>query len=609
MKGGQPSVRVTDAGIERIAAVVRRHPEYFQRSTELANSIEQLSFEPYGDRTLEPDEAEAPLLSWQAAIEERVRSLLSQDSRYYWFFLHRRLAGLRRHGQDARTELICDEFATLAIMQYAAKAGTRFCEVGAESLPRDWLEEDNPTPLPAVPRLIGMPAYQSVPQVILASRVRELLEVDALLKDYWSTTALLRRVWKGSKLVIAGSRVRRSLAPPTVERMITLYDRRSNHNDILSHVGLTASLAIKTASQVDSPKLAWAIRRNVDGADLPLGIMRLQLDGPSYRPPFAVLPVSLSEFIAQTEPFRIDIERATDVDPWRAACFFAALFWRFVFRCRDDLTLSAQYERVGYGVVNSRSGFLGDVAPYYEIALKSLGLDGDAEADIAHLASWLTYTSEPDIGLASRTGRRLFFDAPNGVVLDLGALPNVLAELARPIVNVDKAQGALKGALFEALVEGQIRRIPRTKVVFRNQDVHDPMSGRTIGEIDIGVVRSGTLFIIECKAHSVHESWERGTPASLAYRWATESSYLDNADRLARAISAGDTDLTIPEGVSNVIAMVVSPFASYIPDPDSHFFFTEDIPRLCTAEEAATFVHEFNLNRHRSASWLNAVVR
>ncbi len=593
---------------------VERHGDALQREY----------FGSYLDGTILTSEgAESPLREWLQRLELELGRLAATDSRYFWLFLTQRIRPtIRRFKVTELTVKLYRQILKLAILKYGEASGTPFTSL-PEDYSRDklteWVMQLDGSALPLMepgPNTSAMPVAVSLEDIFKA------FLMERLAHDYCGATALLRRIWKGGRLPVVDGFPGNAIHDPDTDWLIDLYDERLRYTRVLSEFGSIVSPEF--APNNVSKLLCLIPQHNLEETRIPLvwpaasghddEFSRL-LRGTEYCPHYLVIPANLEDFARKVKRFRSALAEAHRLPPEDLVCFLVALSYGELMWWSERPRRRLQLFQRGYAVVVDEGTFVRDLAWFYSAVSGHFGpqvTEDLAQDKVAAVVSALRYndTDFRSIDLWTRSGLKLILPTNWGLLIDFHAIPEILGDFFKPLAKVGGEIGQLKGEDFEREVGLALEaEVPGAQVIWRGKVVARGTPQER--EVDIGVVRDATLFILECKAHALDPAFDRGEPDALEKRRVLNARALRQSDSLAQFLAANPkgNDYEVPEGVSFIVSAAVSPFPEYVHERSDRFFLLDRTPRVCTPEEMVGFMKQFRESGYIGKPWLFEVQR
>jgi hypothetical protein len=581
------------------------------------------------DCVLSQSQSEKLLMEWNTRLEDEVAKLCATHSKYYWLYLSRRISPETQGYDLITTTWLYRTTLNLAMLKYGlSDADGEFIAVPSSANLREWIfseapyegetidlasismaKEDSPLDVTLAASPIIIPR-----QVTLEDAIR-IYQIEHLAHEYYITTAELRRVWKGGKLRIQNGLFAGVALPAEIEGLVALYDKRvEQYNRLLSEFGSIVNLHIPEDGKFDEGFILVVPFWNIHKQQIPLifpGEEFPQEKGPSYPEPnpfnFVPVPQTLEPFYRKACIFSKPIEVTFGISPEELTTFLVALSRHNFHNWANSLRHRYNFFQRGYFIRPDKEEFHQDITNWYRDTFEQLfGNISTQEASFAvsKLMSWQTYEEKDfaQISLYDRTGAKLILATPAGLLFDCVAIPSVLGSIFAKLsylASADGKIGQLKGDDFELEAKRYLAaNVPGFSPWMCHRELQS-MSGHKM-EVDISFCKDQVLFVLECKAFKVSTGFDRGQPKELETRRQKLEEALDKVETLANMLAKEPRgrNYTIPDGITHIISIVVSPFPEYVHQRSGRYFLTESIPRICTVEELTKFLNKFALSAY-----------
>jgi len=612
----------------RMQALWARHRENLQPLYDsTGDDVERRVFQLLpGDTQLSRESSIAVLLRWLGLLEDRIREVLSTESRLFWLQLTARIPPEDVFRVTPDTVWLYRQTLKLAILKYGTEAGRKLIAAPAQSETPDlwkWaLEAEDEAEIPVVGtarRTILLPCRLAPDDVLKA------FQVEKLCARYYATTAALRVVWKGGNIVIKEGRYEGVEADPWVEPMIELYDRRqSQFRGLLRGFGSLASSELLEPPD-DAPLRAAFPSLNVERERVPTQLfakkdLRKSL-GSVLRQPGDFVPnylpgtADLTSICRLMDLFGDEIEDLWGFRPAEVCALVAALSVRTMLGWMSDPTLRWTWLQRGYTLIPSYRRLEEEFTPAFMWALRRLSGKRGSRRRFGKMCRSLTYRDFHGINLWERSGFRPFLALPHTLLIDHSSLPFFPGEVLAPLQRVRGDVGRAKGRNFEREVAALLAaRVPDYQPWRCGETIrfahHFPQAGGE-REIDVSFLLKDCLVVVSCKAQSLAPAFDRGEPSALGGRLARINESLREADEIIRALAEEPRglDFEVPAEVTWVLGVSCSPHVEYLPMRSDWYFLTPDMPRVCVPEELIEFLHTFDPRRHQGKPWIVRVQR
>ena len=171
------------------------------------------------------------------------------------------------------------------------------------------------------------------------------------------------------------------------------------------------------------------------------------------------------------------------------------------------------------------------------------------------------------------------------LVLDFNVVVSGLRALGDVMGAASGNAGNVRGHAFEDFLARIIcETIPEARIWRQSRTV--AFDDESELEVDVGVVIANALVICECKANR-QGGRSIFTPGAVSERWARLRGALMNNDERVRKLTERrirDNGAALPR-VARLLSCVVTTSVEWIADAGNSFWFTDEIPRICTAGE------------------------
>ena len=526
------------------------------------------------------------VLSYVAAVERRMASIIGRCSLAYWLHLYRRLFPHSiGENKDPVTAALVRASLEAAIQKYAR---FELCDrVGVTAT----ITLDK-----VFNGLLMAPCFsperailEAAPQLVLTdfgvAELREFYDLERLAYELWRSSALLRILGKGAPLLVLG--------PPhyvgddrsdDLSKLVESYDERARNS---SGWALTASgvSADRRAMPPDGSGTIAVPAYNVDR--IPLEEFKhifsevLNVDfrrSGSFN--FIWGNIDLRGYREAHVPFAEAFERRHGVPLDAVLSVFGVLCLRVVaaWGGLEGLAIVRYWQRA-YEGPHRREDLLKGVPGLLPAAAELLNLEETyvADLDVASVIDFLTLheSKRADIDLVYAGPHYLFLPCGRDrVFTDYAWIGRRLFDL---FFGVSIPDQNFKGDALERVVRGGQSALPVSAC--KSCD-----GGQT--QIDAAFEADGRLVIAECRAVSRSIGFERGDPQAIQYRNQVVEKALKDTDDKAKWLADH------PDGTNydvrkyrDILPVAVTPFVEFIPSLDSHYWLTEDLPRVLTPGE------------------------
>jgi len=530
-------------------------------------------------------------------IEKALAALLRKHSVYFWVHLMRRIGvklSPKHHKTDSTTLGLVREIAELAISKYG-------------SLDRnDDLELTSDVHLKQVlggyfkrfhERKIGVvntrKLFRSISnQWVLTDFNLEdfvtIYRVEGLAYEYWRTTALMRGVGKGQRVIGVKETWPRSNWDEPFGRLIDSYDERIIDLPFSSSL-LGSWFQTKTTTN-ESLIVMPFYNTNNDTAEELFNAFGIHIPPEAnFTPNFLIAPFDFRHFVTAHEFMQEPFERHYGMS---LGGFLATLWglsqlvitgsggeYKDTNRDEDCLGLSIiNVAQRAYAMARDDITHLAD-----RIFAAVQLFNSDLEVDVTLIAKALrilslTQERQGQIGLWSGGPRYPLVPFGNCILINIEGLDRLLSSLFYRLQYEQTRRGTVFEEAFRRALADEGFSIDQVGVITTT-------SGEK-REIDASVRIGDELIVFECRSIERPLDYEIGRPNTLSTRQRLLDEKVDQVLSLVRLIEEEPTGRNYDfVWASNVTAVVVSPFIEWIWDNSSRLWLDKDVPRIMQADE------------------------
>ncbi len=414
---------------------------------------------------------------------------------------------------------------------------------------------------------------------------RELVLLDALSYELWTTAAWLRGIAKGAQLVVSES------YPYVWQEIDEFLSESFRIFDNRDRGLLPTAKGVVWKRLSNSPRsFVWAGHAyNVEGSKIlelmPEFVARkllkvLPVDMPfqGICPPFfPTIPFEPKSFWGAHEPLSGAFHEKHGV---AAATAFAVLIW-----VMDNMTTNAIFDNHGHGYMS-----VGYEGPYEKVSILNY-IQNDLpemlrrhrlpfryeEIDIEKGLDYWTLDREKVTRISLLTPGPFFVFLPssdNRLFIDYAWIPNAIQHF---FYGVKLSDENFKGDLFEELIAKHESKLRRTRLTAEDG---------TSRQIDFAFGWRQYLFIVECKIKERSFALELGDFAASDMRLNFVSQILeevdDKADWLRERPRGRNYDVT---AYSRIVGVGLSAFVEYVPKSRGDMWLTTELPRVLVPSE------------------------
>jgi len=305
-----------------------------------------------------------------------------------------------------------------------------------------------------------------------------------------------------------------------------------------------------------------------------------------FTPNFFWIPLNLRQYRIAHLPYAEPFCKIHNVTLDSVLVLIAALYLRVQYLWQNRIDSLGRYYQRAYGVSDS-SSLQEELLGFLPRACQILGLgksDVSRKDFLAAIDFWtLNSTKRSNIDLSYSGPHYLFLPIETGrVFVDHAWILRRLYDLFR---YVHLPNQNFKGTALEKIVNTGKSALPTKPCKSLN-------GGKK--QIDYAISCGPYLIIVECKAVNMSIGFDRGDPQAIEYR----TNYVVNpaleqvdakADWLAAHTKGSNYDIS---NYSHILPLAISPFVEFIPSRNTHYWLTNDIPRVLTPSEFKDFLNE-----------------
>lgn len=552
-------------------------------------------------RNANGDQAIRVLKSLQTVLESSLAEIVRTKSIYYWLHLSRRFAPGANFADENQ----------VTIFLYSSMEDCGYLKYGKLDSSDDFMlllrpEDANLVASGNLVRAYEAFGFKVRSSLVMGSEYVKDLDFQSLVQhaaigrlafEYWYTTACLRRLYKGGTLFIGEDpsdyRVEND---SETEGLMESYDWREAHNGVLTTtVGLPISIKdirrpgaaigfypIHNAGQVTEGEVPQA--RSVFGFKTTERIPANE--DYDFTPNFLWVPVDFSRILEMNEFCEAEFFTAHGVSLAKyLACLYAVSLLatkRHIFTGNKFAGFEAMQRAysvwISLGALGEAVfGLASDACKYLQPGLTI------TRAEVGRILNLLLLTdaSRKAISLTTLGPRPLLIPAGGGrVLVDYAALAPILHSFAHGLENVSD-----KGARFEEYVKRVVNELPGATPLWFSRRLH--AADGSSREVDASFIKGRVLFLCELKCITKSWAFVEGTQDALEFRKGKCEKGLQEADDKARWLSLhlAEGDFSLPQEVSVIVPLLVSPFVEYVWSRDPMLWLTDDLPRICAPRE------------------------
>lgn len=555
--------------------------------------------------SIDKDPAYRLLTSYLKFLEREVSKVASLHSHFYWLNISRRIhedifyAGIKSPLTAGNRRVTLE----LAILKYGDKNVNKDCIL--ENVEMFWNKK----------------IKQIFDYKLTSVDLRLLFDLLVLCFEYYQVSCDLRWVGKGAAILVKENNYR--LSPSTeIRKMVGLYDRRLENPSSTSLLGRIGFFEKPEDFELVSFEDLYGLQQQmapIVGIWRPLTLneqkkipqkFKMRTIGKRkfliFNQNFFPFPVNLSPFISRLaiHPHleKIFLKRYKMTIEEVVFCIRQLYIVQFLNSLRD---IGASKRIRSCGLMSYDKKLLFKLMKISTEKLKKKWKIGKIRKNTTSLLSCFfsltTFNDSLRNSISLWDRRRLFLLLELGgyMIVDFTNSLNVLYTLFEDVAYDDESR-KIKSKDFVDSVHGYLTNkvkglsflFPPRYKVRRNQ--------RVVGDIDLSPVKSGILFLVECKTRRISPGFERGDYRAVKNRWgwiaSNKNSWLNQADSLAKKISTSPTwdNGQIPKNIKYVVPLVCSSFHEYIWEDKERHFLNKEVPRISTIGELTEYLKSFN---------------
>lgn len=540
--------------------------------------------------------AENILERYLRRIEGRIKEILGQHQILYWFHVYRRLAP---HNTFRNRQIITvglyRKTLEIAFLKYGRKSWGNDMTFGKDAKPEEIMSG-----IPYKENNDFQPGAQElyVTKFGLEDFV-QLLNVEALAHEFYLSTALLRRVYKGGELYVESPTAFYVMHDNETEFLIKNYDKRLSKVHFATMVGIPFDFP---SFDPEGLPVVFFPQYNIALIEYDrLIINQIELgklgDLPKYIPNFNLVPFDIRTFYESHKPVAPEIGRILGFSYEALMQFLTSLLVRLYLLMKDKPQVEYQMMQRGYTVISDISSFVEDVYEGTRSTRKILNSKVEVSLEeIRDVASYFTYTktSCENLSLWARGPEELFIPLKsNHYCVNYEAFNNILYSMFHGLGITED----FKGMALEEFLRKKLSRISGIrKWKFHKKLVYSDTEKK---EIDYSFVVRDILFVCECRAVGRSVDFERGKRKALEFRKQKLQKALKESDDRVAWLSShkNGRNYKIPGSVNVICPVVISPFVEYLWSKDSELWLADDVPRILTPEEMEEFIKSGHIEK------------
>ena len=404
----------------------------------------------------------------------------------------------------------------------------------------------------------------------------DVLTVKRLAYEYWYTTACVRRLFKGGRLIITDEDYR-VLNDPVQEKLIQSFDDRNAHKRIpatLTGVPFRTLTASEGASFVP-----FYNSHMLHVGEYPL-FSHYGLGVPDEEvPAFLWAPFDFLEYFTSNAFVEKEFAEQTG---HQMRALIAVLYLLGVYAMLQfSEAHNAQLALTGYSAWSSIQRLAAELLMLSNLVKLPTAWSVElTEATIQGVFERFSLESLDidSISLSTRGPRALILPraSGNGILVDHASVTAILRSLSHLYKDVED-----KGAVFESFALQMMSTVQDVHIVFSSKKL--TASDGTEREIDLGYRYGETFYLVEQKSISMSVAFDEGKPQALNHRRRKLGKALREALDKARWLAAHRE--LLPSECTAIVPLVLSPFVEYVWSTSACLWLTADVPRICTLDD------------------------
>ncbi len=533
--------------------------------------------------------AENILEKYLQRIDRRVKEILGQHQILYWFHVYRRLAPFNTfQNRQIITVGLYRKTLEIAFLKYGRKSWGNDMTFGKDAKPEEIMS--------------GIPYrenndFQPGPQELYVTKFGledfvQLLNVEALAHEFYLSTALLRRVYKGGELYVESPTALYVMHDNETEFLIENYDKRLSKVHFATMVGVPFDLPSFSPERLP---VVFFPQYNIALIDYDRAVISQielgKLSGlPKYIPNFNLVPFDIRTFYESHKPVAPEIDRILGFSYEALMQFLTSLLLRLYLLMKDNFLAEYQIMQRGYIMNSNISSLVEDLHEGTSYARKILNSKAEVSLEeIRKVVGYFTYTktSCENLSLWTRGPEKLFISCKtNHYCVNYEAFNNILYSMFHGLGITED----FKGMALEEFLRKKLSRISGIRPWKFHKEL--AYSDTEKKEIDYSFVLRDILFVCECRAVGRSVDFERGKRKALEFRKQKLQKALKESDDRVTWLSRhkNGRNYKIPGSVNIICPVVISPFVEYLWSKDSELWLADDVPRILTPEAMEEFI-------------------
>jgi hypothetical protein len=337
------------------------------------------------------------------------------------------------------------------------------------------------------------------------------------------------------------------------------------------------------------------VPKDAEGQPLKIGAHEVRFS-PPHEARFAPGIVTLERFIPYLRLIERDFEEHFGISPHAVLSCVGVLSSQWGAKVQaDPFSILQLITRGGYltSEENMRDILTHGLPPFHKAFFGSV-LAPDEVRQCVDAFIKLAVIVPREVDLQAMNPKKFCWGSPDWLFVNLAGILQFLTTLALAIPTRGETK-QIKGDMFEADIDGHLNDVGakpfvdeagRTSKKFK-------VDGHVIGQADCSLLIGPVLVVIEAKAYSVPNRYDRGDYSAIRTRMEYLDGWLSQVDRLSQNLATNPvgSNYDLREyRVSHVLGIICTPYTEFIPSRASSYFLESSTPRVATAQEIREFL-------------------
>lgn len=530
-----------------------------------------------------PKEGREYLLKYIDFIERALKKYISRFSLTYWIHIYRRLApGPIGHDKQFMTIMLTRAIMEAAIQKYAKLKCCEKIAVSNTVSINEILDGSLADPKFKIIRN----SLKKNPQLVLKNfgmtELCDFYEIEKLTYEIWRSTALLRSLGKGARLIVKNK-------PPEFEEirsselneLITIFDKRNLNQGI--EVSVTSRGTVYSLTDENNRYTGVVFLPFYNVSELKVNDIFDKIYGlhmtSDFVSNFIWRPINLRNYYNANKYYSDAFYKKYNISFDSVLAVVGALLIRVFYNWHEEKQSILRCWQRAYEGTYNRSDIYAGIKDMIPVAAEVLHLDKkpeDIEVESAIRFWGLNEENRSTLDLAYPGPHRVFlpFD-DDKIFIDYVWILRRLWDL---FVDCKVSNENFKGKALEEFVQYKKSILPTTPCKALNGQMK---------QIDASFEFADRLMIVECKAVGRSIGFERGDPKAINYRKEKIKSAISEVDEKANWLAKNKkgTNFDI-SSYKLLIPIVVTPFVEFIPSLDpKYWLYKRSVPRILTLNE------------------------